>query len=132
MKEDLNFDRDGRDFRLKKIMECKAQFQIRLTKWLPIFVITQLSLLCILPPPMSPGPNVGTLTLLINSRGPDYQIKSVMAELTINNYSILYYIYYLSNFTNFRNTNEFVMYRDVKSQLRNDVTTWIEGHCCPT
>ena len=30
---------------------------------------------------------------------------------------------YLCNFINFRNTNEFVMYRDVKSQLRNDFTT---------
>ena len=38
---------------------------------------------------MTPGPSVGLLTLLINSRGPNYQIKSVMTELTIKNDSIL-------------------------------------------
>ena len=36
---------------------------------------------------MTPGPSVGILTLLIISRGPNYQIKSVMTGLTINNYS---------------------------------------------
>ena len=41
------------------------------------------------PPAMTPGPSVGILTLLIISRGPNYQIKSVMTGLTINNYSIL-------------------------------------------
>ena len=35
---------------------------------------------------MTPGPNVGILTLIINNRGPHYQIKSVMTGLTINNY----------------------------------------------
>ena len=36
---------------------------------------------------MTPGPSVGILTLLIISRGPNYQIKSVMTGLTINNRS---------------------------------------------
>jgi hypothetical protein len=38
---------------------------------------------------MTPGPSLGILTLLIISRGPNYQIKSVMTGFTINNYSIL-------------------------------------------
>ena len=38
---------------------------------------------------MTPGPSLGILTLLIISKGPNYQIKSVMTGLTINNYSIL-------------------------------------------
>jgi hypothetical protein len=38
---------------------------------------------------MTPGPSVGILTLLIISRGPNYQIKIVMTGLTINNYLIL-------------------------------------------
>ena len=53
-----------------------------------MFVITQMSLLCIFPPTMTLGPSVGILTLIINSRGPNYQIKSVMTGLAINNYSI--------------------------------------------
>ena len=35
---------------LEKITECSAQFRSRITKWLTIFVITQISLLCIFPP----------------------------------------------------------------------------------
>ena len=41
------------------------------------------------PPPMSPGPSLGILTLLIISWGPNLKIKSVMTGLTINNYSKL-------------------------------------------
>jgi hypothetical protein len=58
------------------------------------------------PPAMTPGPSVGILTLLIISRGPNYQIKS-----------------YFCNSISFRNINKFVMYRDVKLQLCYEFTT---------
>ena len=79
--------RSGRDFRFEKSQN--AQFRSQITKMLTIFVITQMSLLCIFPPPMTPVQSAGILTLIINSRGPNYQIKSVMSGLTINNHSIL-------------------------------------------
>ena len=37
------------------------------------------------PLPMTPGASVGILTLIIISRGPNYEIKSVMKGLAINN-----------------------------------------------
>ena len=50
-----------------------------------------------------------------------------MTGLTINIYSILQTsggeLELFLQFITFRNTNEFVMYRDVKSQLRNEFTT---------
>ena len=77
---------------------------------------------------MTPVPIVAILTLIIKNRGSNYQIKSVMTGLTIHNYSIfktsggdieLFLFYYI----NFRNTNEFIMYRDDKSQLHINFTT---------
>ena len=38
---------------------------------------------------MTPGASVGILTLIIIIRGPNYEIKSVMKGLAINNLSIL-------------------------------------------
>jgi hypothetical protein len=38
---------------------------------------------------MTPGQSLGILTLVIISKGPNYQIKSVMTGLTIDIYSIL-------------------------------------------
>ena len=65
---------------------------------------------------MTPVQSAGILTLIINSRGPNYQIKSVMSGLTINNHSILETsggeLELLCNLINFRNTTEFVKYRD--------------------
>ena len=105
---------------------CLESFLYNL-KWLDIFVITQMLLLCIFSPTNDSWTKSRILTLLIISRGPNYQIKSVMTGLTINNYSILKYwvenYNYFCNFISFRNTNEFEMYRDVKSKLRNEFTT---------
>ena len=77
---------------------------------------------------MTPVPSVAILTLIINSRGPYYQIKSVMRGLTIHNYSIFKTSggeieLFIFHFIIFRNTYKFILYQDVKSHLRINFTT---------